>query len=283
MPSYSLTAVNVGSYPLGESDKVLTLFSAERGLTKAVAKGARKPGTKIAGRADVLRVNKILVASGRSLDIITQAETLESFGPLRNDLTRLSYALYYAELTSQFGQGLVEESQAFFTFLCDSLRLQARGAHDAAMLCLRFEMHLLELLGLKPEIDFCVICRCTITESTIAAFDHELGGIVCTNCFGQARAMPRNRVSEGAETYAETYMDSEDFVRVSAFKTHVTPLVWKILVLASHSLPDANADRGVISNHVTAANAATRRLVQTYIEHKAGRKMKALSLLSAPS
>src|SRR5277367_5462569 len=118
MATYSLTAVNVGSFAIGESDKVITLFSSERGLVKAVAKGARKPGAKISGKADLLNVNKLLLATGRSLDIITDAESFETFPHLRSDLCKLSYGLYYAELTNQFGQGLLDESEIYFEYLC---------------------------------------------------------------------------------------------------------------------------------------------------------------------
>jgi DNA repair protein RecO (recombination protein O) len=277
MPSYSLTAVNVGSFPLGESDKVLTLFSAERGLTRAVAKGARKPGTKIAGRADVLKVNKLLVASGRSLDIITQAETLESYSDLRDDLTRLSYALYYAELTSQFGQGLHDESQAFFAYLCEALKLQAQAEHDPSLLCLQFEMHLLDLLGYKPEIDFCVICRKTITDSSVSAFDHELGGIICASCFAAAHGKQRHLVSQETGTYLD------EPIAPLSYKTHVTPLVWKGLVLANRGLTEGKHGHVQTSAHMVKASAAACKLVQTYIEHKAGRRMKALALLESHS
>ena len=117
MPTYPLTAINVGSFPLGEADKVITLFSKERGVVKAVAKGARKPGAKISGKAEVLCVNNLLLAKGKSLDIITQAESIETFSPLRTDLERLTFGLYFAELTRSFGTALEEDSEGFFQIL----------------------------------------------------------------------------------------------------------------------------------------------------------------------
>src|SRR5271170_1243118 len=140
MPTYTLHAINIGSFPLGETDKVLTMFSAERGIVRAVAKGARKPGSKIGGRADVLNLNRLLMATGKSFEIISQAESIDTFPKLRTDLTRLSFALYYAELISHFGQGLSLESASYLDFLCQALHEQAAGSHDAAVLSLQFEL-----------------------------------------------------------------------------------------------------------------------------------------------
>jgi DNA repair protein RecO (recombination protein O) len=275
MPNYTLTAINVGSFALGESDKVLTLFSKERGLTKAVAKSARKPGTKVAGRAEVLCVNELLLATGKSLDIITQAQGIESFSELRKDLTRLAFALYYAELTVQFGQGLEEESQFFFEMLCDALSKQAKGEVDAALLSLEFELALLGLLGYRPELSMCVNCRRVLTDYSVSAFDHDAGGVLCQSCTPEKSRRTSPIVGERAAP--KQYDDNGH-----SFITHLTPMVWKRLILA---LDPGTSDFGTDSRRqkesessLKAAQAA-RRLVQSYIEHRAGRRMKALDLI----
>jgi len=274
VPTYSLTAVNVGSFALGESDKVLTLFSVERGLSKAVAKGARKPGAKIAGRADVLNVNRLMLATGRSLDIITQAEGVETFPALRHDLNRLAYGLYYAELTSQFGQGLSDEAEIYFEKLCEALRLQAEGQVDGALLCLEFELFLLDLMGYRPELDCCVDCRQALTDYKVSAFDHDAGGILCDACFAKQQRSHNRQV---AETYDAGAGREHSFGR--AFSTHLTPLVWKSLILAARGGP-AQEERTPLSAATARATEAGCRLIQSYIEHRAGRKMKSLELLN---
>lgn len=266
MPTYSLTAITIGTFALGESDKILTLFSSERGTVRAVAKGARKPGTKISGRSDVLSVNKLLIAKGKSLDIITQAESVESFRQLRTDLQRLSYSLYYAELTQQFGQSLDEESDLWFEFILQSLRAQNELKGDPALLCLEFELQLLDLLGYKPELDACVVCRSPLTEYTLAVFHYDLGGVVCERCFSQ-----KKKVRETDEAFDPAFMRGSN-------STHLTPLVWKRLVLATQTpgeMHDMNAPQNVIR-----ANQAARRIAQSYIEYRAGRRMKSLDLIA---
>lgn len=268
MPTYTVHAVNVGSFALGETDKVLTIFSAEKGILKAVAKGARKPGSKIAGRADVLNVNKLLLATGRTFEIISQAENIETFPNVRKDLSRLSYCLYYAELTNHFGLGLADESASYFDFLCDALRAQGESKLDAASLCLMFELKFLEWLGYQPELNYCVICRDALTEYRLAMFHFESGGIVCEKCVAEEQ---RARVGEGYSKARQT----ASYTRESM---HITPLVWKRLILAvSETMP---ADpRGGISPTISRATEAARRIVQTYIEYRAGKNMKSLELI----
>lgn len=282
MPAYTVNAINIGSFNLGEADKVLTLFTAEKGLVRAVAKGARKPGTKMAGRADVLNINNLFLSTGKTFEIITQAETIDSFPALRGDLLRLSYGLYYAELSHHFGQGLSDESMMYFEYLRHALHLQAAQIADANWLSLEFEVGLLDILGYRPEITYCVLCRCVLTEYNIACFNTELGGVLCLRC-----SQPELLLREGMEEVLQR--------EGSAWKAgiHLTPLVWKNIVLAgdrristSHpedlgNLPSGpwNASSGGSSASRLSVNAA-RRLVQSYLEQRAGRRMKALDLLA---
>ncbi len=189
MATFSLTAVNVGSHVLGESDRIVVMFSREKGLHRAVAKGARKPGTKMAGKSEPLNINRLLLSKGKSLDIITQCESIQTFFGLRQNLERLSYALYFAELTQTFGQGLSEDSQAYFDRLSMAIALMSEGSKDPAEQCLEFELALLDLIGLSPELSFCVACRQPVTDNNLTAFNYEHGGLVCQDCFQKKRLL----------------------------------------------------------------------------------------------
>ncbi len=282
MPTYSVRAINVGTFNLGEADKIITLFSAERGLIRAVAKGARKPGSKIAGRAELLAVNKLLLANGKSLDIITQAEGIESFKSLRNDLDRLSYALYYAELTCNLGQGLNQESELYFDVFLKALRQLCQAGGNYIYHCLNFQLSLLDLLGLRPELDSCVVCRKRLIESDLSVFHHELGGAICNECFskGNVEGKGRRSVLHLAET-GNNYRHNEDLSSKDTFSSHftyLTPLVWKKLILAAANYC-APAHHNVQAEVIDKALVAARNLLETYIEHLAGKKMKALDLI----
>lgn len=301
MPSYTVNAINIGSFDLGESDKVLTVFSRERGMLKAVAKGVKRPGTRMAGRADVLNVNELFLSSGRSFEIITQAQSLETFSKLREDLVRLSCGLYYAELTHTFGKGLSEESSLYFDYLCSSLKLLAESGRaagsfekeaglvlDPIWLCLEFEMGLLNLLGFSPELVYCVGCRQVIVEYNLSRFNLELGGVVCQSCFRRGKEL---RVHEAKAREQENF--DADIAELSR-GLHISPLVWKNLILAAErkaTTPFIEGDEigasdaleffaGQMSKpNLKLAVQAGQRLIQSYIEHRCGRKFKSLTLL----
>lgn len=273
MPTYTVHAINIGSFLLGESDKVLTLFSSEKGIIRAVAKGARKPGTKMSGRSDVLCVNKLLLSTGKTFEIISQAESIEGFPELRTDLQRMSYGLYYAELTNHFGQGVSEESQVYFEFLLNSLQLQARTAHDPTWLCLEFEMGFLDMLGYRPELTYCVVCRSVLGDYNLGSFNRELGGVVCQSCSLRERSLVARESGSGGSSE-----------RDGGWKTgsYITPLVWKNLVLsADRRVSEYGSEQtGVVKPAALQQSVeAARRLIQGYIEHRAGKRLKSLEVL----
>jgi DNA repair protein RecO (recombination protein O) len=262
MPTYSVTGINIGTFNLGESDRLLTIFTAERGIVRAVAKGARKPGAKMTGRSELLHVNHLLLNTGRSLDIITQAETVEAFPQLRSDLTRLTFALYYAELTAAFAEGLNDDSALYFDCLRNALRAQAERLSDAAWLCLQFETLLLDMLGYRPELTCCVVCRAPLTDYALSAFHQDWGGIICRACFDGSRGAMVREDDESGDLHA---------MRAS---TQITPLVWKQLILAGQ-------EQSVAPNSAALKQSlqAARRLMQSYIEYRAGKRMKSLDLV----
>src|SRR5438045_4093476 len=105
---YRCEAVVLRQRRLGEADRILTLYTPQLGKVEAVAKGVRKQTSRKAGHLEPLTLSSLLIASGRNLDIITQAETVESFLPLREDLTRLSRGMYVAELVDRFSESRSE-------------------------------------------------------------------------------------------------------------------------------------------------------------------------------
>lgn len=247
----------------------MTIFSAERGLQKAVAKGSRRPGTKMAGRSDVLCVNELHLASGKTFAIITQAQSVESFSFLRSDLFRLSYGLYYAELTTAFGEALSEEKETYFEFLLESLKLLGNTQLDAIKLCMEFEFGLLDFLGYTPELTFCISCREPLDDYTLSRFVFESGGIVCSSCFEKGSS-PTVRESPAQVLQAEEYYRS----------VHITPLVWKTLILRANRQESSGQAGRNKSNLPVAVLQAAQRIMQSYIEQRANKHFKSLDILS---
>jgi DNA repair protein RecO (recombination protein O) len=153
--TYTVTGINLKAIPLGEADRLLTILSPERGLIQAVAPGARKQSAKLGGRSSLFVVNQLMLAQGKSLDRITQAEGIESYPGLATHLGRLTAGQYLAEVV--LAQAIPGEPQAdLFNLLCEHLRRieAAPGAESLAYLCQAL-FHLLALAGLAPQVYRC--------------------------------------------------------------------------------------------------------------------------------
>ncbi|NKB18846.1 MAG: DNA repair protein RecO, partial [Pseudanabaena sp. CRU_2_10] len=94
--TYRVTGINLKSMALGEHDRLLTILTKEHGLIKAIAAGARKHRSSMAGRSGLFVVNDLMISVGRNLDRITQAETVQSFMGLGQNLAKLTAAQYLA-------------------------------------------------------------------------------------------------------------------------------------------------------------------------------------------
>ncbi len=157
--TYSVTGINLKSMALGESDRLLTILTPEVGLLRAVASGARKQNSKLGGRTALFVVNDCLIAKGRSLDRLLQAETRNSFQGLSRDLSRLTASQYLAELVliqAIEGQPQVE----LFETLQNGLRsLETCSSEQVLAHLVHHIFKLLTLAGLSPEVQVCCISR----------------------------------------------------------------------------------------------------------------------------
>lgn len=176
---YKAAAIVLRHRKLGEADKILTLFTTNHGKLDAVAKGVRRPTSKLAGHVEPLTYSTFLLAQGRELDIVTQAETLEPLTPLRENLERLGRGLYAAELVDRLTPDR-QESYPLFRLLLETLRRLA--ARDDLDLVLRyFEVQVVGELGYRPQLDRCVSCE-TALEPTTNFWSPASGGVLCPAC-----------------------------------------------------------------------------------------------------
>lgn len=163
----------------GEADRLLTLYTREEGKLRAVAKGARKLLSRKAGHLEPFTRVALLLARGRDFWIVTQAETVEAYLALGQDLTRTGYAAYIVELLDRFTyeEG---EHQLMYRLLVETLKRIAEE-EDPFWAVRYYEVHLLDLLGFKPELFECVQCRQPIQPED-QFFSLLRGGVVCPNC-----------------------------------------------------------------------------------------------------
>ncbi len=163
----------------GEADRLLTIFSREAGKLRAVAKGVRKMRSRKAGHLEPFTRSKVLLARGRDFWIVTQAETVDAYLPIGEDLLRTAYAAYVLELVDRF---IYEEGEnrPLYQLLVDTLE-RVSTLPDAFPAVRYFEIRLLDLLGFRPELNNCVRCGNEIKPED-QYFDAGQGGVLCPRC-----------------------------------------------------------------------------------------------------
>lgn len=177
--SYRTEAVVLRRIDLGEADKILTLYTPHKGKQRVVAKGVRRPTSKLGGHVELFIHNKLQIAKARNLDLVTQAETIEPFLGLRDDLLRITYANYVAELIDQLTEENIE-SEATWDLLLKTLRRLSEDSRPEIVVRF-FEMQLLDFLGYRPQLQQCI--RCERVLEPVANFYSALsGGVLCTEC-----------------------------------------------------------------------------------------------------
>ena len=178
--SFRAEAIVLNHRDWGEADRLVTLYTRQRGKIRAVAKGARKPRSRKGGHLQPFTQITIQLARARGPFIITQVETLEAYLPLREDLNLTGNASYLVELLDRFSYDEEEANSALFRLLGDSLSRLARG-DDTWVVVRYYEMRLLDFLGFRPQLFECANCGEEI-KAEDQDFSAAQGGILCPNC-----------------------------------------------------------------------------------------------------
>ncbi|HVN55476.1 MAG TPA: DNA repair protein RecO [Anaerolineaceae bacterium] len=177
--SYRVETVVLRHSDWGEADRILVLYTREGGKIRAVAKGARKLRSRKAGHLEPFTRVTLMLARGREMPIITQAETVEAYLPLREDLLRTGYAAYVVELLDRFTyeEG---ENRGLYRLLVDTLE-RISTTPDPQLAVRYYEIHLLDLLGFRPDLVHCAQCGQEIRPED-QYFSAQLGGVLCPRC-----------------------------------------------------------------------------------------------------
>jgi DNA repair protein RecO (recombination protein O) len=195
--TYSLEAIILNRIDIGETDRILTLLTPNKGKLRVVAKGVRRPASKKAGHLELFCHSLLHMATGRNLDIITQAQSNETFSALRGnaELWHMTCAFYLAELVDRFVEDDIPHFNVYELLLLtlrtldnDAAREKQTADEDEdpldtrTQLLLRyFEIHLLTYVGYEPGFKVCGHCGSEL-QPVENGFTPNLGGVLCPNC-----------------------------------------------------------------------------------------------------
>jgi DNA repair protein RecO (recombination protein O) len=183
---YRDTGVVLRTYKLGEADRIVVILTAEHGKVRAVAKGIRKTKSRFGGRLEPLSHLSLLMyehrqqnVTGRELDIVSQAETIDSPGALLGDLDRLTQGLALVEAVDQITLDR-DPAPSIYKMLVGALR--TLETKPSPVVVPAFYWKLLAIEGVRPQLDVCVSCGLAEPEVTLVSFDMNEGGALCRSC-----------------------------------------------------------------------------------------------------
>ena len=173
MGLYRDEGIVLRTHKLGESDRIVSILTRQHGKVRAVAKGVRKTKSRFGARLEPPTHLQLMFYEGRELDIVTQAETVDHFRAIRDDLDRLTRGVSMLEAADQLGlEG--EPNEPLFQMLLGALRALAN--HSGPLVVPGFYLKVLSLEGFRPMVDACVECG---AEDDLVSFDLESGGVRC--------------------------------------------------------------------------------------------------------
>jgi DNA repair protein RecO (recombination protein O) len=213
---YRTDAVILRRADFGEADRLLTVYTPDRGKLRLLAKGVRKTTSRKAGHVELFMLTNMLVAQGRTWDIISQAEIVQAYRGLRDDLDKMGHAYYLAELIDRFTEEH-DPNQPVFELLALTLAHLEHLA-DPFIILRYFELHLLNLTGFQPQLYYCVACQEALEAVENNYFHVVDGGVLCPT-HGQLR--PNAELLPLAVLKVLRFLQVEPWERVA--QLHLSP------------------------------------------------------------
>jgi DNA repair protein RecO (recombination protein O) len=183
MDSFTTDAINLKSYPLSDFDKIVVMYSKDKGLIRGVAKGVKKTKSKLGARMELFVANKLMLSKGKNLDTICQAVALNTFNKTRCDMDKIFYSMYISEVVNNFGVENDPASGETYKILYKALEAisDAKNKIEIVISALKFQLKFMKISGFGAELSNCLICGKPVVDKSMY-FVHNKGGIVCEDC-----------------------------------------------------------------------------------------------------
>ncbi|NDJ16833.1 DNA repair protein RecO [Myxacorys almedinensis] len=283
--TYKAIGINLKATLLGEADRVLTILTKEHGLIRAVAMGARKQNSKMGGRSGLFVVNNLLIAQGKTLDKITQAETLESYPGLGRTLKKLTAGQYLAELV--LNQALSEQPQEDLFYLLNEHLGRIERSHDTHVLAhlTHAIFQLLAIAGVAPQVHQCCLTQALLKPDVSdphwqAGFSAIAGGAVTLEALEHMQAQDLLLSARVRSTGGEYRATLAPTAAIAAAPPHRSPspnmTINAVELAVFQQLAHAELSQPSISSPVW---LALERLLRQYAQYYFDRPIRSAALI----
>lgn len=183
--SFVTEAINLKSYPLSDNDSIVVMFSKTKGLIRAVARGAKKPKSKLGARIQMFIANKLMLFEGKNMDTIMEAQSVNTFSKIRYDLDKMSYSMYIVEIINNFCNSEFESSSnSIYDLIFDTFQniSNAKTKKDVVFASLKFQIKIMKELGWGIDFKRCTKCMDKLDSDSSSFFSFEEGSLLCKKC-----------------------------------------------------------------------------------------------------
>ncbi|MGB3758496.1 MAG: DNA repair protein RecO [Rivularia sp. (in: cyanobacteria)] len=300
--TYKATGINLKAQAFGESDRIVTILTREFGLIRATAPGARKHLSSLGGRSGMFVVNQLLIAKGRSIDKITQAQTIKTYPGLGGDLGKLAASQYLAEIVLAQALSEYPQDELFELFNEHLNRLEKLPKNRSVLAYLVHGIfQLLALAGLKPQVEACCLTENRVTpdfdrKKALTAFSIDAGGVVSISAWEKLRTtsekirrIEENNLLEVASVAKEStgvYSTQKETSSSPAYETIVheeeLPALLRRLSASELSLLQQLPQWSIIEETAIHEDwLYIERLLRQYAQYHFGRSIRSAALIDS--
>jgi len=191
MPSYKAKAIILKSYKLGESDKIIKMYSSEGDIISAVAKGSRKVRSRFGGRLELFNLVDLELATGRNLDVINQVEIIKSFKNIASDFYKFVFCEIISKIILKTQVSGGDQSPLLFKLIYISFNeinnTDQEDIESLKKIMCFFEIKFLRITGYAPLLESCSKCSQPLKDpysfhKDKICFSVRHGGVLCEKC-----------------------------------------------------------------------------------------------------
>lgn len=248
-------AINIKSYPLSENDNIIVMFSKDKGIIKGIAKGVKKPKSKLGARMQSLVCNRLMLNQGKNLDVIREAQAINPFNKLRHDLEKLNFSIYITEIIGNFCRENTEETEEvnkniyeLFYKTLENISNAEDNIHTMLSV-VKFQLKFMKITGFGLELSHCLKCSAPINEESYFSFNN--GGVICRHCLAESSDM---------EHKIRIHVKIKEFLRE----------------LLDYDINKSTKYDNLVNEKVV---SSCFNLLRKYIDNQTGRECKALKVL----
>ncbi len=198
---------------VGEADKIITLFTRQKGKIQASARGARRNRSGLIAGTQLLCFSDFVLYKGKTMYRVSQSDVIESFFNIRQSIEKLSYATYFVELVSE----VIEEEYAnpkLLQLILNTLHMLSNTQKDARLLKVVYELKLMSVIGFSPNMHGCT--QCGNSRETLH-FNSSIGGLICMECMAELNSRNNIAISNGT-LQSMRYILYSDMKKIFSFE-----------------------------------------------------------------